>query len=271
MHVLVMIAAVVVALGAAVRSTWSPCGWSMLSTLTPLAERSRGRRWAATACWFTAGAVLGGALLGTVAAGLAALVGLLDLSSGVTAGIAAVAALAAAAVDAGLAGAGTRPPHHRRQVNEDWLDRYRSWVYGGGFGLQIGTGVSTYIMTTAVYLTVVLGALTGEPRFAFAVAVLFATTRGLAVWTSARLTSTDRLMAFHRRFDALGEPVRLGVIGLQVLVATALAAAAGGAVAGVAVLAVAAVVAGVRHRRPVAGASCALPTAERGVEVASLR
>ena len=57
-----------------------------------------------------------------------------------------------------------RLPIHRRQVNERWLDQYRPWVYGAGFGWQIGTGLSTYITTAAVYLMVVLGALTAGPR-----------------------------------------------------------------------------------------------------------
>ena len=33
---------------------------------------------------------------------------------------------------------GFRLPSHTRQVNEAWLDEYRGWVYGGGFGWQIG-------------------------------------------------------------------------------------------------------------------------------------
>ena len=61
------------------------------------------------------------------------------------------------------ASAGSGFPIHRRQVNERWLDQYRSWVYGSGFGWQIGNGLSTYITTAAVYLMVVLGALTAAP------------------------------------------------------------------------------------------------------------
>ncbi len=44
----------VIAIAAAARSTWSPCGLSMLSTITPLAERSRGHRFGVTASWFIA-------------------------------------------------------------------------------------------------------------------------------------------------------------------------------------------------------------------------
>src|SRR4051812_44691871 len=43
---------VLVAVAAAVRSTWSPCGQSMLSQLTPVGEASRGYRYRTTAAWF---------------------------------------------------------------------------------------------------------------------------------------------------------------------------------------------------------------------------
>ena len=57
---------------AAVRSTWSPCGLSMLSTITPFGERGRGHAYRATATWFVVGAAGGGATLGLLMAGLAA-------------------------------------------------------------------------------------------------------------------------------------------------------------------------------------------------------
>ena len=76
---LLLALASVLAIAAAVRSTWSPCGLSMLSTITPIGERGRNNGWAASAAWFVAGAVLGGATLGAGAALLAAAVGVLDL------------------------------------------------------------------------------------------------------------------------------------------------------------------------------------------------
>ena len=44
-----------VAVVAAARSTWSPCGVSMLATVTPLAEQGRGHRYRSTATWFIVG------------------------------------------------------------------------------------------------------------------------------------------------------------------------------------------------------------------------
>lgn len=224
MTLLVALAALT-AVAAATRSTWSPCGLSMLSTITPMAERSRGRRWGLTAAWFILGAALGGASLGVLALGGALVIGALGLSTATVLGLAAAAALVGAAMDLGV---GTEMPHHRRQVNELWLDQYRSWVYGIGFGWQIGTGLATYIMTAAVYLTVVLAALTGTPATAMGIAVLFGTVRGLAILTGFRLSDPERLRRFHRRFEEAGPSVRWAVIVVQVAVAVVAAGAAWG-------------------------------------------
>jgi len=221
-HALLVALAMVTALGAAVRSTWSPCGLSMLSSITPLGERGRGNRYGVTVAWFVAGAMLGGATLGLLTAALAAAVAAGHLPVGVVTGFVAAASLATAASDSGVLG--FHLPYHRRQVNERWLDQYRSWVYGAGYGWQIGTGLATYVMTSAVYLTIVLGAATGSPRAAAAVGVLFGTVRGVAVLLGARLTTPEALAGFHRRFDALGRPVRAAVVALQVAVAEVAAA-----------------------------------------------
>ena len=82
----------------AIRSTWSPCGISMLSTLTPFSERSRGHRYAVTATWFVLGALMGGVVLGAILALAAAAVGAGQLSVAVTA--AAIVVAAAVVVDA---------------------------------------------------------------------------------------------------------------------------------------------------------------------------
>ena len=142
-----------------------------------------------------------------------------------------------AAVDAGVLG--VAPPFFLRQVNEDWLGRYRSWVYGSGFGWQVGAGVTTYIMTAAVFLTIAMGALTAGPIAALALGILFGLVRGLAVLLTARLRSTAELFELHRRFDALGEPVRRAVIVVQLAVAIVAIGAAFGVVAALVATAVA--------------------------------
>jgi hypothetical protein len=253
---------VAVAVVAAIRSTWSPCGVSMLSTLTPLAERSRGHRFAATATWFIVGATAGGATLGLLAAGLALAVRATGVTDGVALGLAAAAALVTAGSD--LAPFGVHLPTHGRQVDELWLGRYRRWVYASGFGWQIGTGLATYIVTAAVYLLVVLGALGADPVAALALGTLFGLLRGLAVLLSVRITTPEALHAFHRRFDAWGPASRLLAIGVQLAVAVVAGLAAGPVVATVAAAAVVVLVlAGLRpgsRRRPGARPTGARPT-----------
>lgn len=239
-----------VALAAALRSTWSPCGQSMLSQLTPVGEASRGYRYRTTAAWFVLGAVVGGATLGAVMAALAAAVSAVGVTSTALLGVAAGLAVLGAAVDSGVLG--FMPPFFKRQVNEYWLSKYRAWVYGSGFGWQIGAGVTTYIMTAAVFVTIAFGALTAGPVAALAIGVSFGFARGLAVLLTARSRSTAELFALHRRFDAWGEPVRRAVIVVQLAVGVVAAGFAWGLVAALVtagVLAVATLAtAGVRRR-----------------------
>lgn len=200
MNVGLAVVACTLAVAAGVRSTWSPCGLSMLATITPLAERGRGHRYRTTATWFVVGSVLGGASLGLVMALFASAVAALGASVTELAWVAIVAGAITIAADARIGG--FRLPTHGRQVNERWLDQFRPWVYGAGFGWQIGTGLATYIKTCAVYLMIVMAALTGSPEVALLVGVLFGVVRGLAVFLGRRITSTTALADFHRRFMA---------------------------------------------------------------------
>lgn len=214
----VLLVGVVVAVAAAARSTWSPCGLSMLSTITPFGERARRHRYGVTAGWFLAGSIAGGATLGGVAAGLAALVRLAgdSATAGDSAWLAAgaVVALAGALVDAGVFGAVL--PLIRRQVDDRWLSRYRPWVYGLGFGWQIGVGFATYLMTAGVVVVAVLGALSGSPVVALALGLVFGAARGSTVFLTARASDPAALRALHARIDRLGPAVRRATTGAQV-------------------------------------------------------
>lgn len=232
---------VVIALAAAVRSTWSPCGLSMLSQISPMAEAGRGRKFGRTASWFIAGAVLGGLTLGCgIAAGSAAFAAT-GVSTASATAILIGAALVCGAVDSRVFG--FAPPFVCRQVNQDWLLTYRSWVYGGGFGWQIGAGLTTYVMTAAVPLMIIVGVLGADPWIALALGAAFGLVRGLAVLLGTRLRTPAALTEFHRRFDALAEPVRQVVIGVQLAVAVVAAwivapavVATGVTIAGIALL-----------------------------------
>ena len=229
LSLLLVALALLVGVAAAVRSTWSPCGLSMLSTITPFGERAKGHRYAATATWFVVGATTGGLALGALAAGLAALVSVAGASTAAVGAVAVVATSAALVSDSGLAG--FRIPAHFRQVNERWLDAYRPWVYGAGFGFQIGCGLATYITTAAVYLTLVLAGLSGRPLAALGVGLVFGLVRGTAVTLTWRTTTPAALLAFHQRFAALRTWADRGVLVTLVVTVTALAFAVGPVVA----------------------------------------
>lgn len=211
--------AVVVTLVAAVRSTWSPCGISMLSTLTPLGERARGTRFGTTATWFVLGSTLGGLALGALGSAMAAVVRLGGAGVGSTACLLAAAAclLGAALLDACLSG--KRAIGHHRQVNERWLDHFRPWVYGAGFGAQIGAGLATYVMTAAVYLVVVLGALTAQPAVALGLGGAFGLVRGLAVLLGRGVTTAQELRRFHARFSRLAPLTKAATIVVELTAA----------------------------------------------------
>jgi MFS family permease len=241
-----IVLALVVAAVAAARGMWSPCGLSMLSTLNPMSERARGHRPWVTAVWYVLGAVAGGALLGGAAALLALAV---DVPQDWRFGAACVLAVLCVLSDAGV---GVRLPDHPRQVNETWLARYRRWIYAAGFGLQIGAGFATYIMTAAVYLTAALAVLSG-PAGALLVGLTFGLARGLGVMVTAGVSSPERLRALLSRVDVLAAPSLAAVCAVEAAVAVACAYVAGGLLAAapvaVALLALVAAPLAYRHLR----------------------
>src|SRR5665213_1536531 len=105
----------------------------MLASITPLGERGRHSHYVFTVTAFAGAGLAAGAAFGAI---LGALGGLVLDATGVTLRLSVLAAvlLIVLAVDL-RPGA---PPGPRRQVNERWLDEYRGWVYGAGFGAQLG-------------------------------------------------------------------------------------------------------------------------------------
>ena len=257
MTTLLVVLASVVAGAAAVRSTWSPCGLSMLSTITPIGERGRNHRYATTAAWFILGATLGGATLGVGVAVLAVGVGAFDLSP--EAALGATAVFAAVAIASDLNVGGFRLPSHTRQVNESWLDEFRSWVYGGGFGWQIGVGLATYVTTAAVYLMIAMAALTGDPLVAFLVMTGFGFVRGLAVLLGRHLTSPERLFALHRRLAELLPAAQRAIVLVQAAVLAVATGAAWGPVPAIALGAAGLIAAVARRPRPAIRPGAVIP------------
>ena len=171
----------------------------MLSSISPFGERSRNSRWVVTVIAYLVGSVAGGALTGVVAGAVGELAFVwLDAEAGLL--VLAVAAAIGLAADLGLAG--LRVPSIHRQVNEDWLTTYRGWVYGAGFGFQLGLGFATIVATSTVWLTFIAAAMTGSFLRAIVLGVLFGFARGILILATARIKDPASLRNLFRTIAA---------------------------------------------------------------------
>jgi len=192
----------------------------VLASISPLGERARRQRWTVTVAWLVAGGIAGGAATGAVLglAGLAA-------SAIPGAGEAGARAIGWALLALGAAGVElvAAPSWGRRQVDEAWLDRYRGWVYGSGYGLQLGAGFAT-VVTSALVPAAAAGLVAiGDPTVGALVGGLFGGVRGLSALSVARVRRPAELVRVARRLEAMADPVRracalvAGVIALAVI------------------------------------------------------
>lgn len=189
----------------------------MLSSIHPFGERSRNNTFGRTATAHVAGSALGGTALGLVFGSLGwALLRLVDLSIEIRTALIIVAALGALVVEA--TSRERLLPSRTRQVNENWIQTYRGWVYGGGFGAELGFGISTIITTPLVHLLVVSMVLVGSISAAALLGVVFGLVRGATVLTAHRVDSPEALRHFHHRLDALRARSRSGAVASLALV-----------------------------------------------------
>ncbi|MDQ1413071.1 MAG: hypothetical protein QOE07_1659 [Acidimicrobiaceae bacterium] len=190
----------------------------MLASIVPLVERARNQNWGLTVAAYVVGSVVGGALLGATSGLLGAIVlghGGVD-RPGVLVTLALSAAIGAT-IDLGVAG--LRVPTVRRQVNEDWLHRYRGWVYGLGFGVQLGVGVVTIVTSAIVYLVLVLAFLTASWPGAAVIGGVFGLARALPIVATAGIATPARLREFHRRMQRRASLASRATVGVQGAVA----------------------------------------------------
>jgi hypothetical protein len=195
----------------------------MLASITPLGERGRRSHWLVTVSAFALGALAGGAGAGALAGEAGAVV--LPSAAGTDARLVALAVAAAIALV--LDARADPAPGPRRQVNEDWLHRYRGWVYGLGFGAQLGLGITTVVSSAATYVALIAAFLTRDPAAGALIGGCFGAIRGLTPLAAARVDRPERLVAFHAQFDRLRTSAsRSGLAALGVIVAVAIAEAA---------------------------------------------
>jgi len=181
----------------------------MLASITPLGERGRRRRWETTVTAHVAGAAAGGALTGLSAGALGWLL-LRHVS------LDARVAMLAVLLGAGLVlDAARRVPGPRRQVDESWLDRYRGWVYGVGFGFQLGAGVVTIVSASAVYVALGASLASASPAIGAAIGATAGALRGATLLAAAGVRTPEQLVELHLRMQRLREPVRSAALVLQ--------------------------------------------------------
>src|SRR5687768_5215935 len=149
----------------------------MLSSISPLGEQARASRWWVTTAAYVLGSLLGGLALGGLFGALGSLVPESWRSSPWALAIAGVLLLVGLALD--LRVGGLALPSWRRQVDEQWLTRYRGWVYGVGFGTQLGFGLVTIITSSTTYAVVLLALLTGSPEAGLLIGGVFGLVRAL--------------------------------------------------------------------------------------------
>jgi hypothetical protein len=147
------------------------------------------------------------------------------LPLGTTARMSLVAGAAAGAVALDLAR--VRPPGFRRQVAESWLDLYRGWVYGAGYGVQLGVGWATIVTSWLVWSALVGMVLVGSATAGVAVGIAFGLGRGLPVLATARVRDGRGLQALHRRLAAWESPFRSASLAGAAALAVVLVLGAG--------------------------------------------
>jgi len=208
------VALAAVAALAGLTGTWSPCGFSMIETIG-----GPGRRVGTSCAAFAGGAVAGG----VATFGLLAAAGQAVRSAGAGGLLVAAAAIAVVGALGELRGAAISP-QIRRQVPEHWRRSLPLPVAAGLYGVLLGLGFTTFVLTFAVWA---LGAVTfavGRPEVGVAVGIAFGAARALPVVAIAPLVHRP---AGVRMCAALAErPRLLRTMRLADAVALLLAAAA---------------------------------------------
>ena len=151
---MVEVTLIALALVAGVTGAWSPCGFSMVETLGPSGYAGRLRVTIVACATFAVGALVGGAI---TFGGLAFLG---DALGAAAPAVAAVIAIAAAALEA----RGARiMPQVRRQVPESWRRVLPLPLAAGLYGVLLGLGFTTFILTFAVWALAGVSVALGDP------------------------------------------------------------------------------------------------------------
>ena len=189
----------------------------MMTSITPVGEMARQQRWWITTAAYLVGSLVGGAAVGAVLGAVS-----VPVRTVVDAPVALVL-LVVAAVAGLLADRGVLPlPTWHRQVDEQWLTTYRGWVYGAGFGLQLGAGLATIVTASATYVVLVAAVLSGSVLAGTAIGATYGLARALPLLAFARVRTPAGLRTAMQRVEAWRAPAaRVTTVAQAALVVVA--------------------------------------------------
>lgn len=182
----------------------------MLTSINPLGERGRNQSFPITFGFYLVGSMLGALTTGALVILVTGQTGTMPI------GLPAVALVVAAVAEF----RGWKVPSIRRQVDRQWLTRYRGWVYGLGFGFQLGTGFMTIVTSWSLYLYLIALTTVESPMGVLVAVTVFGVNRALAVLLVRSVRDPAGLRELMRRMEIAYPRVRsltslaLGLIGL---------------------------------------------------------
>jgi hypothetical protein len=215
------------AFGAGWTGTWSPCGFSMIETIGPTGHPGGTPTTLAACATFLPGALVGGVI---TFGQLAVLGGLLHGSGQIAYGVATLIAALAALLE--LRGARI-VPQVRRQLPEDWRRRMPMPMAAALYGVLLGLGFTTFVLTFGVWALAAISFALGQPHIGVLLGLAFGLGRALPVVGLAPFAGRPRgiratvLMAerplLYRGFR-LGDAALLALLAVALGTASAVAA-----------------------------------------------
>jgi len=197
----------------------------MLASINPLGERGRNQNYRITVTAYIVGSTLAGAALG----GALGLLGAPVATPSLALGIVAAVAIAGLLLDASRFG--LRVPGPRRQVDENWLVTYRGWVYGAGFGAQLGLAFLTIVTASATWVAFACALFAGSAPAGIVIGTTFGLVRSLPILAASRVRDPGALRALVRRLERLRPRVAATTNVVQGVAAAGLVALAIGTAA----------------------------------------
>jgi len=195
----------------------------MLASINPLGERARNQSYPLTVTAYIAASTVAAAAFGALLGAAGQLIPHDALAPRVA--ILGALALVGLAFDARVMGLRVPGPH--RQVNEDWLVEYRGWVYGAGFGAQLGVGVVTIVTASATWLALACAIVSGSPVAGALIGIAFGATRAVPILATARVHDPSALRSRLRRLQRARPPAARVVAVVQAVLGVGLIVGAG--------------------------------------------